>query len=250
MSRKYLIVNADDFGLSDGVNRGIFETAERGILTSASLMVRQPAAAAAAAYARKAPRLSIGLHLDLGEWVYRNDEWVPLYSVVSTEDAEAVAGEVAHQLATFQRLMGRNPTHLDSHQHVHRSEPVRSIVADLAGRLKVPLREHSPKVRYCGDFYGQDGEGRSLAEALTVEALKNILESLPTGVTELGCHPGYDDGLATAYRAERAREVETLCAPAVREAVATLGIQLRSFEATKVATKVATTTLLEDISLI
>jgi chitin disaccharide deacetylase len=70
--RRYLIVNADDFGLSEGVNRGIIEAAEKGIVTSASLMVRQPAAAAAAAYARKLDRISVGLHLDLGEWVYRN----------------------------------------------------------------------------------------------------------------------------------------------------------------------------------
>ena len=49
---RYLIVNADDFGLSPGVNRGVVQAHERGIVTSASLMVRQPAAGAAAACAR------------------------------------------------------------------------------------------------------------------------------------------------------------------------------------------------------
>ena len=52
---RVLIVNADDFGLSAGVNRGIVEAHERGIVTSASLMVRRPAAREAADYARTHP---------------------------------------------------------------------------------------------------------------------------------------------------------------------------------------------------
>jgi predicted glycoside hydrolase/deacetylase ChbG (UPF0249 family) len=56
-TNRYLIVNADDFGQSHGVNRGVIEAFENGIVTSASLMVRWPAAVEAAAYARacKAP---------------------------------------------------------------------------------------------------------------------------------------------------------------------------------------------------
>ncbi|HEU4340947.1 MAG TPA: ChbG/HpnK family deacetylase, partial [Candidatus Binatia bacterium] len=60
---KYLIVNADDFGQSHGINRGIITAYGDGIVTSASLMVRWPAAADAAAYARKQPGLSVGLHI-------------------------------------------------------------------------------------------------------------------------------------------------------------------------------------------
>jgi hypothetical protein len=61
-----LIVNADDFGLSGGVNAGIMAAHEHGIVTSASLMVRWPAARYAAGH----PRMSLGLHLDLGEWAF------------------------------------------------------------------------------------------------------------------------------------------------------------------------------------
>lgn len=89
---RHLIVNADDFGQSLGVNRGIIEAHERGIVTSASLMVRSPAAADAAAYSARRPKLSLGLHLDLGEWSYRGNRWVPLYEVVRVDDAEACAG--------------------------------------------------------------------------------------------------------------------------------------------------------------
>jgi predicted glycoside hydrolase/deacetylase ChbG (UPF0249 family) len=226
--QRFLIVNADDFGLSDGVNRGILEAAEHGIVTSASLMVRQPSAAAAAA-AGNGGKLSVGLHVDLGEWVYQNEEWRPLYSVVPTDDADAVAAEIEHQLTKFRRLTGRNPTHLDSHQHVHRNEPVRSILSRLARELGVPLRECSRGIRYCGDFFGQDGEGGTLPGVLTVEGLKRILTDLPAGVTELGCHAGYGEGLMTAYRIERAAETRVLCSPQIREWLAILQIELCSF---------------------
>jgi hypothetical protein len=76
---RHLIVNADDFGQSVGVNRGIIEAHERGIVTSASLMVRWPSAQEAAAYARSHTSLSLGLHFDFGEWRYRDGNWWKLY---------------------------------------------------------------------------------------------------------------------------------------------------------------------------
>lgn len=230
---KYLIVNADDFGLSKGVNRGIIEAAETGILTSASLMVRQPAAPDAAEYARTKGRISVGLHLDLGEWFFRDGEWLPLYSVVPTDDAKAVAAQVSRQLAEFRRLMGRNPTHLDSHQHVHRNEPVLSLTKDVAKALGIPLRDVSAEIRYCGDFYGQTGEGEHWPEGISLSNLKNILSGLPEGTTELGCHPGYGDGLATAYRVERAMETKVLCSPELPAILNDLRLELRSFDNTE-----------------
>ncbi len=131
-SRRFLIVNADDFGLSEGVNRGIIEAHEHGIVTSASLMVLKPAAASAAAYGRKEPRLSLGLHLDLGEWFHDGEVWIQRDLVVPLEDHAVVAEELARQLWSFRRQVGRDPTHLDSHQHVHKNEPVRSAALDLA----------------------------------------------------------------------------------------------------------------------
>ncbi len=227
---RHLIVNADDFGLSSGVNRGIIEAVENGIVTSASLMVGQPAAAEAAQYARDARRISVGLHVDLGEWTFRNGDWVPLYSVVRIEEAAEVAEELASQLNEFERLMGSKPTHIDSHQHVHRQEPVRTVVSNAARKLRIPLRDFTADIHYCGDFYGQDTEGKPVPGALTLEGLTAILRSLPEGITELGCHPGYGEGLATVYRDERAIEVEILCARRLRETLHQIAITLCSFE--------------------
>jgi predicted glycoside hydrolase/deacetylase ChbG (UPF0249 family) len=227
---RYLIVNADDFGLCRGVNRGIIECAERGIVTSASLMVRSPAAAEAAVYAKQNPRLSLGLHLDLGEWIFENGQWIQHRAVVSTDDARAVRNEIDRQLAAFRELTGRQPTHLDSHQHIHRREPVRSLALARARELSIPLREFDPRIRYSGDFYGQTAEGRPLSDAISVAGLKKILESLPDGVTELGCHPGYAEDLHSVYRAERETEVRTLCHPAILATLQELKIQLCRFD--------------------
>ncbi len=226
---RYLIVNADDFGQSPGVNRGILEAHERGIVTSTSLMVSWPAAVEAASLDRAHPRLSIGLHVDLCEWAYKEDGWVMVYARVPVDDRAAVEEEMRHQLATFRRLVDRDPTHIDSHQHVHREEPVRSILASIAEKLNVPLRHYSPTVNYCGNFYGQTGKGQPLPATITVEGLLETLAGLPSGFTELGCHPGLDPELASTYGSERAQEVRTLCDPRVRAALAALGIELRSF---------------------
>lgn len=223
-----LIVNADDFGFTSGINRGIVEAHQRGILTSASLMVRYPAAAEAAECSRSNPRLSVGLHFDAGEWRYRNGQWEPAYRVIDTADASAVNAELERQLGEFERLLGRAPSHLDSHQHMHLSEPARSLFTAAAERLGVPLRSCSA-VRFEGSFYGQTTEGEPHPEGITAEHLAELIAQLPEGWTEIGCHPGYMAGLDSVYARERENELRALCSDAARDAVERSGVQLRSF---------------------
>ena len=226
---KYLIVNADDFGQSAGINRGVITAHRDGIVTSASLMVRWPAATEAAVYARKHPSLSVGLHIDLGEQILRAGEWVPLYSVVPVQDESAVRDEISRQLGLFDRLVGHAPTHLDSHQHVHLREPARALLVEIAERLGVPLRNCSREVSYCGSFYGQADDGTPLRDVISVDGLIRILETLPPGCTELACHPAAQCDLQTLYSQERLEELKVLCDPSLRTAIATMGFVLRSF---------------------
>jgi chitin disaccharide deacetylase len=228
MSDRMLIVNADDFGRSPGVNRGVIKAHEKGVVTSATLMVRWPAAEEAADYARRGS-LSVGLHFDLGEWEYRDGEWRPRYEVIAEETPDSVAEELGRQLERFERLLGRSPTHLDSHQHVHRDEPARTALLRAGERLGVPVRWFTPGVTYSGVFYGQDGVGNPVPEAITVEALVKAIETLPSGVTELGCHPATDPDHDSTYGTERVTEVETLCDPRVSAAIERAGVLLRSF---------------------
>lgn len=226
---RHLIVNADDFGRSHGINRGVFAAHRHGIVTSASLMVRWPAAYDAAAYSRSAPELGMGLHVDLAEWVYHLGEWRTVYEVVDLSDAEAVRSEVWRQIERFDQLCGNYPTHLDSHQHVHRSDPVRATLLEVAAELGVVLRGEDRHVEYCGGFHGQTGRGEALTDAITSDALVSIVASLNTGTTELACHPGLDDESGSIYAQERNTEVSSLCDPAVREAIEEREIMLGSF---------------------
>ena len=216
---KYLIVNADDFGASPGINRGIWEAHQRGILTSTSLLVNRAASEAAAALGHAAPELSIGLHVDL------RNEGPPS----ATDFPHRVREELHAQLRRFEELLGRPPTHLDSHHNVHRDPQLLPHFVELAADYGVPLREHS-SVRYFSKFYGQWG-GRTHLEQISPESLARMLETeIAEGLTEVSCHPGYaDPDYPGSYALEREAELRTLCDPLMREVLAAHGIQLTNY---------------------
>jgi predicted glycoside hydrolase/deacetylase ChbG (UPF0249 family) len=230
--KRYLIVNADDFGYSKSVNRGVIEAHERGIVTSASLMIDQPGAVEAAEYARARPQLGAGLHAELDAWRVAR---IPRKGTARSSAAleQHVSAQLERQLERFRSLVGREPSHLDSHQHRHLREGVRHVFESRAHELGVPLRRLDARVHFCGDFYGHDGRGRPEPTAITSASLAALLEKVDKGFTELCCHPGYPDDLDDWYRMEREQEVRALCDPAVREALAGLEIELCTFEAVR-----------------
>jgi len=217
---RYVIVNADDLGLSPGVNRGIIEAHRDGLVTSASLLVDRPASATAAGLLRAAPGLSVGVHVDLADLDGR-----PL---VDLGNPAACEREVARQVDRFTRLLGHHPSHLDSHRNVHRQPgPLRAFEA-VAAAADLPLREHG-EVAYVSHFYGQWG-GHSHPEQISPDGLIRVLSTLPPGWSELACHPGYvDDQLRSSYRQERELELAALVDPRVRAAAAGMDITFASF---------------------
>jgi predicted glycoside hydrolase/deacetylase ChbG (UPF0249 family) len=225
---RYVIVNADDFGCSRGVNRGIVESHERGIVTSASLMVLGSAAVEAAEYARRRPELGVGLHVELQRWrvglLPRRGA-----ALLASRVRQHASEQLQRQLDRFVSLVGRAPSHLDSHQHRHRSPLVQPLFELTAKELGVPLRRTPLGVPFCGEFYGHDGRGRPDPEAITPDALVRLLEDLEEGVTELCCHPGYAEELHSWYRLEREQEVRSLCDPGVRETIRRSEIRLCTF---------------------
>lgn len=214
---RYLIVNADDFGASRGVNRGIIEAHEVGILTSTSLLVNAAGSAEAAELGRASPGLSVGLHADV-----RNE----LNAAANSGRLRKVLNE---QLARFEKLIGRPPTHLDSHHNVHRDPQALCDFLDLAREHGLPLREHSP-ARYFSKFYGQWG-GETHLEQISAESLVLMLETeIGEGITELSCHPGYvGPDYPSGYSTEREVELRTLCDPRIRQVLAEQSIQLISY---------------------
>jgi predicted glycoside hydrolase/deacetylase ChbG (UPF0249 family) len=221
LREKYLIVNADDFGASTGVNRGIIECHIRGIVTSASFMVTGRAANEAAAMSRDYPQLSLGLHWD----VWGEDE-----REFDVSDLAAVRQEFDRQIDSFHHLLGRMPTHVDSHKHAHRQPDLMMLFQELVAPLAIPLR-HEGSVRFVGGFYAQWEWKVTNLDYVSVSALVDILRTeVQPGWTELSCHPGYvSPDFSSIYLEEREAEVRTLTDPRVAETIRELGIRLVSF---------------------
>lgn len=209
-----LVVNADDLGLSPGVNEGIFTAHSHGILTSTSLMVRRGGAEHAAAGLKDHPDLTVGLHFE--------EDALPEL------DDERVAELFAAQLERFRALTGSDPTHVDSHHHVHHDRL--DLFAELARPLGVPVR-HDGRVAYLGDFYGRAEDGAPAPDRIGRPFLLELLAREAQGAaSELGCHPGRVRGdFRSSYTEERAVELATLTSPGLAGEIAALGFTLVGF---------------------
>jgi chitin disaccharide deacetylase len=152
---KRLIVNADDFGLSPEVNAGIMRARRDGILRSASLMVAEPAARAAAELARDNPELDVGLHavvcrgrsmLDasrLGAAVQRSGEFInsPVAAGMryyfDRSMRAVMTDELRAQVERHLELVGYL-NHIDGHLNFHVHPLLADILVNLAVEYKVP----------------------------------------------------------------------------------------------------------------
>jgi predicted glycoside hydrolase/deacetylase ChbG (UPF0249 family) len=218
---QHLIFNADDFGASTGINNGIVECHVGGVVTSASLMVTGRAAAEAAALARAHPALSVGLHWD----VWGEDE-----RTFDLRDLQAVRDEFRRQVDEFVRLLGRLPTHVDSHQHAHRKKSAAALLRELTHELGLPLREDG-SVRHRGGFYGQWEWQVTDLEHIGVPFLQWMLRNeVRAGWNEFACHPGrVTPDFRSVYLHEREVEIRTLTDPAIPATLRELGIELASY---------------------
>ena len=113
--------------------------------------------------------------------------------LVDFNDTHSCAARMKRQMEHFQHALGRLPSHLDSHQNIHRDPRLNPLFRELASHYRLPLREHSP-ARYFSSFYGQ-WDGETHPEQISVDnLLRMIAEETGEGVTELSCHPGYTRG--------------------------------------------------------
>lgn len=238
-SRRRLIVNADDYGLSRGVTTGIIEAAERGVVTSASMIVNLPSFNHAAARAGSRPSLSFGLHLNLttGQPLTaarsltrrKTGCFYPLPVLIARAslgriEPSDVTRECAAQLDRMTEV-GIAPTHLDSHRHVHAhpalwpavieaasargilnvrvpNEPLWANAKDWRATLKkAGLLMCSRTLRGRSEQRGTDHFfGPSLQGGRSFAArLFALIPKLPVGTTELMTHPGYADAALSEY---------------------------------------------------
>ena len=130
-----LIVNADDFGFTSGVNRAIVEAHTRGVVTSSTLMANGPAFAEASLLAKGNPRLSVGCHVVLidGDPVVDSQQLPSLTAqghfrdglktfaaraIAGRMNAEEIRAEATAQIRKIQAA-GISVSHVDTHKHTH-----------------------------------------------------------------------------------------------------------------------------------
>ncbi len=243
-----LIVNADDYGLTAGVSRGILDAHRRGIVTSTTLLVNRPVDPALIE-ALESSGLGVGLHMNLT----LGPPVAPATRVASLVDGEGrfvrdareaarrarpdeARIELGMQIDEFRRIMGRFPTHLDSHHHVGRLEPILELVLDFARAIKVPVRTQDPEVRAMARKLALKTPDHFMGEAgpdayWSSERVLGHLRDLPGGVTEFMTHPGYyDDDLSySRYGQQRETEMTGLTDPDARALIEREGIRLIHF---------------------
>ena len=148
---RVLIVNADDFGLSKGQNYGIIEACKNGLVTSTTALVNGAAIGHAAQLSRCVPELAVGMHfvLTLGEPLSampgltregRLGKWIWQMAEEDSLPLDEIAHELECQYRRFVELFGHEPTHIDSHHHVHMIAQIYPIVAAFAREKGVALR--------------------------------------------------------------------------------------------------------------
>ena len=229
-ARKQLVVNADDFGFTPDVNRGIVEAHRRGIVTAATLMANGDAFEDAVRLARETPALDLGCHLVLvgGRSLLTGKAYPAtvggLLAALARREInpfEELAAQVRHIL-----LAGIRPTHLDTHKHTHLAPPVLEAVARLGEEFEIrwvrrpfdfPRGAYGGGVPRWGALWARLASGAlgllrrrfhrvlerhgcrttdyfagfQITGRLRTAELGRLLGSLPEGSTELMCHPGF-----------------------------------------------------------
>ncbi len=263
-ARRQLVVNADDFGFTPDVNRGILEAHRRGILTATTLMATGDAFEDALGLARQADTLDIGCHLVLvgGRSLVTGRPYPPTVAKLLGALARHEMDPYREFEAQVRRIVaaGVRPTHLDTHKHTHLAPPVLDAVARIAREFGIAwvrrpfdfpmgamggvprlrrlagaalglLRPRFHRVleragcRTTDHFAGFQITGRFRARELV-----ELLAMLPAGSTELMCHPGYcTEALRqarTRLKESREEELRALVAPEVRAALERNGVEL------------------------
>jgi predicted glycoside hydrolase/deacetylase ChbG (UPF0249 family) len=235
-----VVFNADDFGLSDGVNKGIIESYENGVVNSSSLMTTTSHFEDTAALISKHNLKNIGLHFNLteGEALIKNHKTIvdqehqflrDIHFQKNVNPLEVIAEIEAQYVKAVNAGVSIN--HIDSHHHIHMSAALRKIFAAFSKKHKLPLRKinntsrHPLKtfkfyndtrgVKYLTskislDFYG---------EGVTEPNLIKILEENKGLDLEIMCHPGYSDLENGTYNKERELELNILTSEKIKNSI-------------------------------
>ncbi|TCI39117.1 carbohydrate deacetylase [Exiguobacterium sp. SH4S7] len=221
MHKTHVLINADDFGLTSGVNTGILDSHVHGIVNSATMMMNGYAVEEAVTMAKLHPVLRVGVHLALtwgrplaktstpltkadGTFRYTNR-----FLTEAAPDPELVYLEWKAQIEAF-RATGLSLHHLDSHHHVHGWPAIQDVIVRLAEEYDTTFRALTTldarrdlwvTERFSDQFYG-DGVSRATLDAIQ-----------PGDSIEVMVHPADIDEIlpsVTSYLVQRLLEKQLL----------------------------------------
>lgn len=220
-----LIVNADDFGFSHGVNHGIIDSHLYGIVNSTSIMMNMSGTDHAIFLAKKHPNLRIGIHLVLtcGKPLLENvpsliDDKGKFLSLSAINKNKGISLDELEKewTAQIERFIatGLKPAHINSHHHVHTIKEFQPVVRNLSQKYGLPMRRDGSMgidgvVSFTDiclfDFYG---------DGVNAEFFNTLASRIEDGTTvEIMCHPGYLDNIllrGSSYTYKRLTELEIL----------------------------------------
>ena len=242
-----VIMNADDFGFSKGVNLAILEGFQHGILTSTSLMVNMPGFEHAVSLMKQYPDLlHVGIHLvttvqysvvkGLKTLTDENDHFYRDPEIIEKSDQSELDKEYQAQMDKF-LATGFKPDHIDF--HVCTTPKQLKAAMKLAQKYHLPMRAQDQQIEgilkehgivyapcHIPDFYDHG----------TVETLLKLFEKAfyeKREMIELALHPAYVDQTLldlSSYHIQRAREFASLMNPEVATFIQQHDIELISFE--------------------
>lgn len=238
---KHLIVNADDFGLSDYINEGIILAYKVGSVTSTTLMVNREFARDAVVLAKENPNLCVGLHLDLDDLLGKDERGSERFGMDRISQMlgdplflREVESEIDAQIRKF-RDTGLVLTHIDGHHHLHAIPEIFPMIVDRMVFYGIKTIRFSkefdlikyPPIRWTEAFFQ---EMKALLKKNRIKAANHFvtgwqpydLNGVADGVTELMVHPGTKEEW-------RVKELETITSREWTDAVKACGISLISF---------------------
>ena len=219
-----VIFNADDAGYTPGVNKGIEEAFQKGVVRSTTMMANMPYFGDAAEMVKQNGDLGAGVHLNLTAGVPLTGAKSLMVNGAMTHTGfekatqYEIRKELTMQIETV-RAAGILITHLDSHHHVHGHPLVAPVVLALAKEYDLPLRKldscnyRSPD-RLFVDFFDKNAKASTILAAVE-QALRDGVETL-----EIMCHPGYCDDLLkkwSSYNTNRDNELRILCSEELKK---------------------------------
>jgi len=238
---KRMILNADDFGLTQGVTIGIIKCHEDEILTSTTCMMNMPYAEYALNLAKNYPDLGVGIHLVLttgrplisgsktlvdGDGNFKKLSEYPKGE--SNVDLAELYTEWQAQIQKFISIAGKKPTHLDSHHAAHLFSHHYEVITHLSKVYDLPMRQNQ---QIANNYEFVPCDPSFYGDNLTNELLESIITNNEETI-EIMCHPAYVDNQllkTSSYALQRAKEMEIIRSQQFRKLIKDNQIELINY---------------------